>query len=48
MNNLVAFILQIPTQVQWIECDLCKQWYHMRCANIKGSQVPKEFKCSKC
>ena len=33
----------------WIECDICKQWYHAICENVDpDSYINREFKCSHC
>ena len=31
----------------WIQYDICKQWYHMICKNVDpNSYANREFKCS--
>ena len=33
----------------WIECDICEQWYHVICENVDlDSYINREFKCSHC
>ena len=33
----------------WIESDICKQWYHAICENVDpDSYINREFKCSHC
>ncbi|CAL8105668.1 unnamed protein product [Orchesella dallaii] len=31
-----------------IECDYCLVWYHMSCEQIRRSNIPNHFKCSRC
>ena len=33
----------------WVQCDLCEQWFHMKCVNIKKKQAKLvDFKCNNC
>ena len=27
----------------WIQCEMCEEWYHWQCQNIFGSVAPKGF-----
>ena len=32
----------------WIQCEMCEEWYHWQCQTIFGSVAPEEFVCTKC
>ncbi|CAL8105275.1 unnamed protein product [Orchesella dallaii] len=31
-----------------IECDYCLVWYHMSCEQVRRSNIPNHFQCSRC
>ena len=33
---------------QWICCDACDTWYHLKCTSVNSSIVPKYYYCEKC
>jgi hypothetical protein len=34
--------------INWIQCDKCNDWYHMKCANVKEKDKKEIFLCEKC
>ena len=33
----------------WIDCDVCKTWYHKVCQNLpEDESIIKKYKCKKC
>lgn len=44
----VYCICQKPGYGKMIECDTCKEWFHLDCMGIKEGSEPKDWSCPSC
>ena len=39
----------IPTcDVDWVQCDICSNWYHCVCLKINIEELPESYECPNC